>query len=289
MSMQKRWWRRAHLEESLFGVLMRLSAVVLVLALAGILGSVLVRGLPAMSWDMITKAPEGGFYLGGGGGLLNAILGSLYLAGGGTVLAFLVSLPIALGLNVYAPSSRWATFTRLTLDVLWGVPSLVYGAFGFLIMISMGMRASLGAGILVVSLLQIPIMVRGMDEVMRLIPSGQKEAAFGLGATKLEMARAVVLRQSLPGIFTAVLLAFGRGIGDAASVLFTAGFTDRIPTSLAGPAASLPLAVFFQLSSPFPEVRARGYAAALILTVLILIVSGLSRALARRLSRNVVN
>ncbi|MCW5877189.1 MAG: ABC transporter permease subunit [Anaerolineales bacterium] len=287
--MKRRWWTLAHLEETFFRLLMRISALVLVLALAGILLAVLIRGLPAMNLDMITKVPEGGFYLGGGGGLLNAILGSLYLAGGGTILAFLISLPIAMGLNVYAPSSRWAAFTRMTLDVLWGIPSLVYGAFIFLIMISMGMRASLGAGILALTLLQIPIMVRAMDEVMRLIPGGLKEAAYGLGATRLEMARAVVLRQALPGIFTAVLLAFGRGIGDAASVLFTAGFTDRIPTSLASPAASLPLAVFFQLSSPFPEVRARGYAAALILTVLILIVSGLSRAVARRLSRNVVN
>jgi phosphate transport system permease protein len=202
-------------------------------------------------------------------------------------------LPIAFGINVYTKGTpagtRLAGFFRLTLDVLWGIPSLVYGAFGFIIMLSLGLRASLGAGILVLTLLEIPVMVRAMDEVMRLVPDDLSFAALGVGATRLEAARGVLLRQTLPGIVTAVLLAFGRGIGDAASVLFTAGFSDRIPTSLGSAAASLPLAVFFQLSSPFPEVRARGYAAALILTVLILLISLVSRALARQLSRNVVN
>ncbi len=95
----------------------------------------------------------------------------------------------------------------------------------------------------------------------------------------------VVTRQMLPGILTAVLLAFGRGIGDAASVLFTAGYTDRIPTSLMRPAASLPLAVFFQLGTPFPAVQKRAYASALILTVIVLAISLGSRWVASRMSR----
>jgi len=98
----------------------------------------------------------------------------------------------------------------------------------------------------------------------------------------------VVTRQMLPGIVTAILLAFGRGIGDAASVLFTAGYTDRMPTSLLRPVASLPLAVYFQLSMPYPEVQKRAYAAALILTLIVLAVSLGSRWLAGRLNRNVI-
>jgi phosphate transport system permease protein len=89
----------------------------------------------------------------------------------------------------------------------------------------------------------------------------------------------------LPGIVTAVLLAFGRGIGDAASVLFTAGYTDRIPNSLLRPVASLPLAVFFQLGTPFPEVQRRAYASALVLTAIVLVISLGSRWLAARLGR----
>jgi len=98
----------------------------------------------------------------------------------------------------------------------------------------------------------------------------------------------VVTRQMLPGIVTAILLAFGRGIGDAASVLFTAGYTDRLPTSLLRPVASLPLAVYFQLSMPYPEVQKRAYAAALILTVIVLVISLGARWLASRLSKNVI-
>ena len=98
----------------------------------------------------------------------------------------------------------------------------------------------------------------------------------------------MIVRQALPGIITGTLLAFGRGIGDAAAVLFTAGYTDRLPTSLMRPVASLPLAVFFQLGTPYPEVRQRAYAAALILTIIVLGVSLGSRLLAARLSWNVV-
>jgi phosphate transport system permease protein len=288
----KRRWTGAHIEDLVMRILMVLACTLLVVVLAGILVSIFLKGYPALNLDLITKTPQGGFFLGGEGGILNAIVGSLLLAFGGTVLALLISLPIAFGINVYTTGSpaaaRLASFFRLTLDVLWGIPSLVYGAFGFTIMIALGLRASLGAGILVLTLLEIPIMVRAMDEVMRLVPEDLNFAALGIGATRLEAARGVLVRQTLPGLVTAVLLAFGRGIGDAASVLFTAGFSDRIPTSLNSPAASLPLAVFFQLGSPFPEVRARGYATALILTLVILLISVISRLLARRLSRNVV-
>jgi phosphate transport system permease protein len=92
----------------------------------------------------------------------------------------------------------------------------------------------------------------------------------------------------LPGMVTAILLAFGRGIGDAASVLFTAGYTDRLPTSLLRPAASLPLAVFFQLATPYPEVQERGYASALILTIIVLIISLGSRWISGRLNKYTV-
>lgn len=109
-----------------------------------------------------------------------------------------------------------------------------------------------------------------------------------MGATRLETALRVMLRQTSPGIATAVILAFGRGIGDAASVMFTAGYTDRLPDSLLRPVASLPLAVFFQLATPFPEVQQRAYAAGLILTVIVLVLSVLSRFLSRRLGRFVI-
>jgi phosphate transport system permease protein len=280
---------RRKIEENLFKILMIASALIILSSLLLILATVVVKGLPAMNLAMITQAPKGGFYLGKEGGILNAIVGSVYLATGATVLAILIALPVVLYLNVYAKKGSFiVTFTRFSLDVLWGVPSIVYGAFGFTIMLFLGLRASLLGGIMAVALLILPIITRAMDEVIKMVPGELLEASYSLGATKLETALKVVVRQAMPGILTAILIAFGRGIGDAASVIFTAGFSDFIPDSLLRPAATLPLAIFFQLGTPFPEVQDRAYASALILTVIILIISIASRILTRKFTRNIV-
>ncbi len=276
-------------EENMFKTLMITSTMVILSTLVIILVTVIIKGLPAMRLDMITHTPKGGFYLGKEGGILNAIVGSLYLAGGATLLTIFISLPIVLYLNVYAQKDSFlVTFTRFSFDVLWGVPSIVYGAFGFTIMLFLGLRASLLGGIITVSLLILPIMSRTMDEVIRMMPAELLESSYALGATKLETAFRVVARQALPGILTAILIAFGRGIGDAASVIFTAGFTDYIPYSLFRPAATLPLAIFFQLGTPFPEVQERAYASAFILTVIILIISITSRVLIKKFTQHVI-
>lgn len=281
--------RRRKRVDRVWRVLAAASAAAVLLSLLVILGAILWKSLPALSLSMLTRTPRGGFYLGREGGILNAIAGSLYLGLGATALAFLLSLPLALYLNVYkGRSSKTAVWTRFFLDVLWGVPSIVYGAFGFVVMLALGLRASLLAGILTVALLEFPIMCRAIDEVMRLVPRELKEASASLGATRFETALKVVVRQTAPGILTGVLLAFGRGIGDAASVLFTAGFTDRVPASLADPAATLPLAIFFQLGTPFPEVQQRAYASAAVLTLIILLISLAGRALSRKADRHVV-
>ncbi|MBP1660508.1 MAG: pstA [Candidatus Aminicenantes bacterium] len=275
--------------ELFFRGLATASAAVVLLSLLLILGTILWKSIPALSLSMLTETPRGGFYLGKEGGILNAIAGSLYLAAGATLLAFLLSLPLVLYLNIYkGQDSKTAVWTRFFLDVLWGVPSIIYGAFGFVIMLALGLRASLLAGILTVALLEFPIMSRAIDEAMRLVPRELKDASASLGATRFEIALKVLARQSAPGILTGVLLAFGRGIGDAASVLFTAGFTDRVPGSLADPAATLPLAIFFQLGTPFPEVQQRAYASAAVLTLIILVISLAGRGISRRVTRHVV-
>lgn len=288
MGMIRNRWARRHISEAIVKLLMMASFVVVAASLGLILWTIIIRGLPSLTWSMISQTPKGGYYMGKEGGVLNAIIGSLYLAGGGTLLALIVSLPIALYLETYLGDSAWGHYVRLSLDVLWGIPSIVYGAFGFALMLALGLRASLLAGIIVLALLELPIMVRAMDEVIRLMPIDLAQAAFALGSTKLEVAMRVVTRQMLPGIVTAILLAFGRGIGDAASVLFTAGYTDRIPTSLMRPTASLPLAVFFQLATPYKEVQERGYASALILTIIVLIISLGSRWISGRLNKYTV-
>jgi len=279
-------WKR--IEERIFILLMIGSAIVILGSLFFILLTVVWKGFPALTLDMLVRVPSGGYYLGKEGGILNAIVGSLYLAGGATLIAIVVSLPIALYLNLYASRSFLAILIRLSLDVLWGVPSIIYGICGFAIMIALGMRASLLGGMITLALLELPIMVRGMDEAIAMVPAPITESSFALGATRWETAIRVLVRQSLPGILTAILLAFGRGIGDAASVLFTAGYTDRLPDSLFGPAASLPLAVFFQLGTPFPAVQERAYASALILTLIVLATSVTARLLTKSSMGHVV-
>jgi len=277
------------IEEIIFKILMIISCLLVIGVLFLILGTIVFKGLPYLSWSMVTQAPQSGYYLGKEGGILNSILGSLYLTGGATMLAFMMSLPVTLYLNVYAKkNSPLAYWTRFSFDVLWGIPSIVYGAFGFMLMLFFGMKASLLAGIITVAFLILPIMTRSMDEVIRMVPPPLLEASYALGATRLETALKVVVRQALPGISTAVLIAFGRGIGDAASLIFTAGFTDSLPNSLFQPVATLPLTIFFQFSSPLAEVQGRAYAAALILTIIILGISIASRFLTKRFTRNIV-
>ena len=270
-------------EENFFRGVMFLSSSVIVIALLLIVVSILYKGLPSLSWKMIIETPKGGYYFGKEGGILNAIVGSLYLSLGATILSFIISLPLALYINVHqAKNGKLVNLVRFLLDLLWGIPSIVYGAFGFTIMIYFGLRTSLLAGIITVSLFIIPIMVRSMDEVFKTVHRGLLESAFSLGSTKSETAYKVVLRQCIPGVVTAILLAFGRAIGDAASVLFTAGYTDYIPTSLGQPTATLPLSIFFQLSSPIAEVQNRAYASAVVLTIIILVISIVSRLISRK-------
>lgn len=279
------WWRK--LEERTFYFLMLLSVASLAVILLAILTSIFLKGIPYMSWEMISQTPKGGYYFGREGGVLNAIIGSLYLSSGAVLLALVFSLPLALAMNIHMRTSKKTVNSiRFILDLLWGIPSIVYGAFGFTLMIYLGIKASLLAGIITVGLFIMPIMVRGMDEVMKNVPLGLLESAFSLGSTRMEVAFKVMVRQTLPGIVTAVLLAFGRGIGDVASVLFTTGYTDNIPTSLTQQTATLPLAVFFQLGSPIPEVQNRAYASALILTVIILVISITTRLLSSRYHKN---
>jgi phosphate transport system permease protein len=278
------------IEEKFFRVLMFISTNLIVIILLLIILSILYKGLPSLSWAMISQTPKGGFYFGKEGGILNAIIGSLYLSIGATALAVLIGLPVALLMNVIlVKHKKLINMIRFLLDLLWGVPSIVYGAFGFTIMIYFGLKTSLLAGMLTVTFFIIPIMVRAMDEVLKTISVGLLETSLSLGSTHSETAFRVFLRQASPGLVTAILLSFGRAIGDAASVLFTTGYTDHIPTSLTQPTATLPLAIFFQLSSPIEEVKDRAYASAVILTVIILIISILARLYSKKYQKHKIN
>lgn len=275
-----------HLEEKIIKALMIFSSVSIMAVLIYILYIIISKGFPSLTWDMVTRNPTGGFYLGKEGGILNAILGSLMLISGSIIISICVSLPVVLYINfIRKKDSFFSNLVRFTLDILFGIPSIVYGAFGFMVMIYFGLQASLLGGIIAVSLLIIPIMIRSIDEVAGSVSQDLIEAPKALGATSYETLK-VIVRQIFPGITTAILLSVGRGIGDAATVLFTAGYTDSIPVSPLQPVATLPLAIFFQLSSPIEEVQNRAYAAALILTIIILILSFSTRYIGRKMSKS---
>ena len=246
----------AFYEEKLAKTLMYLSVLVVVYCVVSVIGAILQRGLPVLSWQMVSEVPGGGFFIGGKGGFLNAIVGSLYIVGGSTILLF-------------------------------GIPSIVYGAFAFTLMVAVGMRASLLGGIVVVTIMIVPMLIRSMDEVAKNIPHGLLESSYSLGSTRIETI-GIVLRQIAPAIATATLLSIGRAIGDCAGVMFTAGFSDHIPTSLSQQAATLPLCVFYQLTAPQQSVQDRAYAAAVVLTLIVLVLSLGGRLIMSHFNKNKV-
>ena len=174
-----------YLEQMVFRFIMMLSTAIIVFVLLYIIYIILKAGIPSLSWEMISTIPTSGYYYGKDGGILNAIAGSVYLSICSIILAIIIGLPVALMLNVYCrKNSAFAALYRFLLDLLWGIPSIAYGAFGFLIMVWLGMRSSLGGAIITVTAFILPIIIRAMDEVLRQVPAGISEAAYSLGAGK---------------------------------------------------------------------------------------------------------
>ncbi len=260
------------IEEKVVKALMWVSVSLVILVVASIICTIFVKGFGSLSWDMVTKVPGRNWNTTDDGGFVNAIWGSVSVVTPATLIAMVVSIPVVFYMNLYRRRSNWLSYVaRLAYDVLYGIPSIVYGAFAFMIMVMVGMRASVLGGIIVSTLLIIPMFIRNGDEISKSVPDDMIDAAYSLGATKWETLK-VVVRQVLPGMATATLLAVGKAIGDAAAVMFTAGFSDSMATSLSSPTATLPLAIFNWVTMPDP-FPGRAYAAALVLTVIVLILS----------------
>ena len=173
------------IEEKAMKVVMLVTTLLVFLFVGSILYTIVKNGWGAMNWEMISSLPGGGFYIGKEGGLLNAIVGSLYIVGASTVLGLAVSIPVVFYLNIYLKkNSKRGSFARLAYDVLFGIPSIVYGAFAFTIMIYLGLKTSLAGGIIVITLLIIPIFIRSMDEIARELPQDMLNASYSLGVTK---------------------------------------------------------------------------------------------------------
>lgn len=273
------------IEEKVVKALMWVSVSLVVLVVASIICTIFVKGFGSLSWDMVTKVPGRNWNMTDDGGFINAIWGSIIVVALATLIAMVVSIPVVFYMNLYRRRSNWLSYVaRLAYDVLYGIPSIVYGAFAFMIMVMVGMRASVLGGIIVSTLLIIPMFIRNGDEISKSVPDDMIDAAYSLGATKWETLK-VVVRQVLPGMATATLLAVGKAIGDAAAVMFTAGFSDSMATSLSSPTATLPLAIFNWVTMPDP-FPGRAYAAALVLTVIVLILSLGGRWITNHFTKN---
>lgn len=273
------------IEEKVVKALMWVSVSLVILVVASIICTIFVKGFGSLSWDMVTKVPGRNWNTTDDGGFINAIWGSVIVVALATLIAMVVSIPVVFYMNLYRRRSNWLSYVaRLAYDVLYGIPSIVYGAFAFMIMVMVGMRASVLGGIIVSTLLIIPMFIRNGDEISKSVPDDMIDAAYSLGATKWETLK-VVVRQVLPGMATATLLAVGKAIGDAAAVMFTAGFSDSMATSLSSPTATLPLAIFNWVTMPDP-FPGRAYAAALVLTVIVLILSLGGRWITNHFTKN---
>ncbi|MDB2239368.1 ABC transporter permease subunit [Halorubrum ezzemoulense] len=272
--------------QRLFGIAVRAAALLVVGVLLLVIGVTVVRGGGVLLADpSIVLTPPGSRYmLEGTGGFLHAVLGSLFIVGPATIVSMVAAVSTAVYLQSDYSSKRFSDAVNMFLNVLWGTPPIVYGVFVLTIIIATGAQTSLFFGIVAIAIFQYPIMTRYTDEALRAAPETVRESTYGLGATRFESMRMTV-RAAAPGVIAGLVMGFARGIGDAATVLFTTGRSTRMPGGLFEAATTLPVLIFDQAMSFNPEVRSHAYAAAFVLTIAVLGLILFSKLLAGRYAR----
>ncbi|MCU0761770.1 MAG: phosphate ABC transporter permease PstA [Hydrogenophaga sp.] len=216
-----------------------------------------------------------------GGGLRNALLGSLMIVG----LAVVVSTPIGILAGVYlaeyGDSSKTAEVTRFVTDIMLSAPSIVLGLFVYAIAVATVGNFSGYAGSLALSLIAIPVVVRTTENMLRLVPGSLREAAFALGAPRWKVATMVTLRAAKSGVITGLLLAVARIAGETAPLLFTALNNQFFSTDMGGPMANLPVVIFQFALSPYDNWIRLAWSGALIITMTVLVLNILARVFFR--------
>ena len=274
--------RRRKIFSRIFETLCALAVVVALIPLAMILFYVVKEGFGALNLDFFTKMPKP---VGeSGGGMANAIAGTLILIGIAAAFAVPVGCFCGIHLSEY-PGTKFSSVVRFAADVLNGVPSIVVGIFAYGILVLPVKRFSAIAGGVALGLLMIPIVVRTTEELLRLVPGGLREGALALGATRGRAVFSVIVPAALPGILTGILVALARVAGETAPLLFTA-FNNRFwSTSLTQPIASLTVQVFTYAISPYDDWHRQAWAGAFLLVMMILALSILARLAVHRLER----
>jgi phosphate transport system permease protein len=272
-------YRRRKLSNAI-GLALSMTAMVLGLCvLLWILAVLFKNGLAALDWNMFTKStPAPGS---DGGGLLNAIVGSLLMVG----LAVLVSTPIGIFAGVYlaeyGDESRTASLTRFVTDIMLSAPSIVLGLFVYAIAVATVKQFSGWAGTFALSLIAVPVVVRTTENMLRLVPGGLREAAFALGAPRWKVATFVTLRAARAGVVTGLLLAVARISGETAPLLFTALNNQFFSVDMTGPMANLPVVIFQFAMSPYENWIRLAWGGALLITLAVLVINIVARVFFR--------
>ena len=254
------------------------AAALAVVPLVVILGYLLKQGAGSLSLSFFTNmpAPVGQE----GGGMANAIVGTLLLIG----IASIVGLPVGIGAGLYLAErrgTRLATAVRFLADVLNGLPSIVMGIFAWEFLVRPFGHFSALAGGAAIGAMMIPLVTRTTEEMVRTVPQSLREAALALGYPRWRTSLQIVLRTALGGIVTGILVAVARVAGETAPLLFTALGNQFWSTKLTQPIAALPLQIFAYAISPYDEWHAQAWAGAVVLISLVLVISLIARIVTR--------
>jgi phosphate transport system permease protein len=256
------------------------AAALLTLALlALIIGVIMIRGLPSISWSFLTSSPEN---LGRDGGILPTILGTIVLG----LVALLIATPLGVGSAIYLTEYTYETgltrAIRFGTESLAGVPSIIFGLFGFIFIVTyLQMGWSILAGGLTLALMVLPTIIRTAEEAILTVPHAYRDVSYSLGATRWEMVTTAVLPSALPGIITGIILSFGRAVSETAAVIFTAGTALNLPTSLFSPVRTM--AVHFYILAVEGISLEKAYATGAVLIVTILLINIAANTLITRL------
>jgi phosphate transport system permease protein len=258
------------------------SVIVALVPLALILFFVIREGIQALNLDFFTHMPRPVGEL--GGGMANAIVGSLIITGLGALLAIPIGIMSGVYMSEYA-GTRLAGTIRFAADTLNGVPSIVIGVFVYAIVVLPVKQFSALAGGVALGIMMIPIIARSTEELLLLVPDALREGALALGATRARAVFTVVLPAALPGIVTGIMLALARIAGETAPLLFTSFNNRFFTTKLTQPIASLTVMVYTYAISPYADWHRQAWAGALVLVSIVLLCSLLARVATRRLER----
>jgi len=270
-------WRRAI---DLLATFVAGSAVVLVLLpLGAVFGYLVYKGIGSLNWAFLSQTPKP---VGeAGGGMANAIAGSALILG----IASVIGVPVGIGAGVYLAEygrNRLGDLIRFTADVLNGVPSIVIGIVAYGIVVLRQRHFSALAGGVALAIMMIPTITRATEEMVLLVPTAVREAAYGLGVSRWRTTISITLRTAMSGVITGVMLAFARVAGETAPLLFTAFGNTYWNWNMNQPTAALPLQIFVYAISPFDEWHRQAWAGALVLIVLIVVSVSAVRLVAGR-------